>query len=285
MQEKYGFVYIWYDRKHKRYYIGSHWGHEDDGYICSSPWMKNAYKRRPHDFKRRIIKRVYTTRSELLDEEYVWLQKIPSYKVGTRYYNLTTHRNGHWTTNPPKHKIVKQKLSETMKAKHQDPEYQEIFKKGRTKTAEKLKEKCKDPAFIEKKSKIMKAVMAEKFPVENRPNQVAKYTPEGELTPAFKIRYKQGMEKYYNNRPEEDTLRRSEQAKQRKGFYKANKRKGMKNSEQHNLKIAQANGKAVVIDGVEYHSKCAAARAFGISDGTVNNRIKSDKWPSWRYKE
>ena len=25
MSEKYGFVYIWHDRKHKRYYIGSHW--------------------------------------------------------------------------------------------------------------------------------------------------------------------------------------------------------------------------------------------------------------------
>ena len=34
--EKYGFVYIWFDRKHKRYYIGCHWGHEDDGYVCSS---------------------------------------------------------------------------------------------------------------------------------------------------------------------------------------------------------------------------------------------------------
>ena len=38
--EKYGFVYIWYDRKHKRYYIGCRWGTENDGYICSSSWMK-----------------------------------------------------------------------------------------------------------------------------------------------------------------------------------------------------------------------------------------------------
>ena len=35
---KYGFVYIWYDRKHHRYYIGCHWGTIDDGYICSSNW-------------------------------------------------------------------------------------------------------------------------------------------------------------------------------------------------------------------------------------------------------
>ena len=28
--EKHGFVYIWFDRKHRRFYIGSHWGTEDD---------------------------------------------------------------------------------------------------------------------------------------------------------------------------------------------------------------------------------------------------------------
>ena len=56
--EKYGFVYIWRDRKHKRYYVGSHWGTETDQYICSSSWMKNAYKRRPQDFKRRVVARV-----------------------------------------------------------------------------------------------------------------------------------------------------------------------------------------------------------------------------------
>lgn len=37
---KYGFVYIWFDRKHHRFYIGCHWGHEEDGYICSSNWMR-----------------------------------------------------------------------------------------------------------------------------------------------------------------------------------------------------------------------------------------------------
>ena len=43
--EKYGFVYIWYDKKRKMYYIGSHWGTDDDGYICSSNRMRDAYRR------------------------------------------------------------------------------------------------------------------------------------------------------------------------------------------------------------------------------------------------
>lgn len=35
---KYGFIYLWYDRKHKRYYIGAHWGLKNDGYI----WWNNG---------------------------------------------------------------------------------------------------------------------------------------------------------------------------------------------------------------------------------------------------
>lgn len=44
---KYGFVYLWYDTYRKMYYIGSHWGTESDGYVCSSRRMKFAYKKRP----------------------------------------------------------------------------------------------------------------------------------------------------------------------------------------------------------------------------------------------
>ena len=54
MSDEYGFIYLWRDRKHNRYYVGCHWGTTDDEYICSSRWMKQAYKHRPYDFKRKI---------------------------------------------------------------------------------------------------------------------------------------------------------------------------------------------------------------------------------------
>lgn len=38
-------------KKHSKYYIGSHWGTEDDGYICSSKNMRDNYRYRPHDFQ------------------------------------------------------------------------------------------------------------------------------------------------------------------------------------------------------------------------------------------
>jgi len=95
--EKYGFVYIWYDRKHKRYYIGCHWGTEDDGYICSSPWMLKGYKHRPQDFKRRILKNDILDRKSMLEEEYRWLSMIKDHELKRRYYNLHNHHFKHWS--------------------------------------------------------------------------------------------------------------------------------------------------------------------------------------------
>lgn len=89
-----GFVYIWFDRKHKRFYIGSHWGSTTDKYICSSTWMRDAYKRRPQDFKRRIIETVNSSRQELYSREYSWLSLIKDEELGKRYYNLRKWEHG-----------------------------------------------------------------------------------------------------------------------------------------------------------------------------------------------
>jgi hypothetical protein len=87
LMDSFGFVYIWFDRKHKRYYIGRHWGHDFDGYVCSSNWMRDAYARRPEDFSRRILCRV-ETKEALFKEEERWLSYIKQEELGKRYYNL-----------------------------------------------------------------------------------------------------------------------------------------------------------------------------------------------------
>jgi len=113
--EKYGFVYIWYDSKHKRYYVGSHWGTENDGYVCSSKWMLQAYKRRPEDFRRRIISKINTNRQDLLNEENKWLQLIKSEEIKVKYYNLRNHEFGHWTADEAKSLIIGKKISSSQK--------------------------------------------------------------------------------------------------------------------------------------------------------------------------
>lgn len=148
---KTGFVYIWHDRKHRRYCIGSHWGREDDGYICSSRWMRNAYKRRPEDFRRRILARIDSDRGDLLAEEHRWLQMISGEELGGRYYNLTNHLNGHWSTDNEKTLTVRQKLSNAAKKNHEDPAWREKYLEG-LKTRD---NKSSDPSVREKRRQSM----------------------------------------------------------------------------------------------------------------------------------
>lgn len=129
--EKYGFVYIWYDRKHKRYYVGCHWGTVDDGYICSSSWMNKSFKNRPQDFKRRILKTNIPSRQEMFEEELRYLQMIKPSEIKPtnpkpRYYNLRITLNTHWLYDPEKIKTVGQKISAAKKGKNTGPRSPEV---------------------------------------------------------------------------------------------------------------------------------------------------------------
>lgn len=128
--ENYGFVYIWYDKKHKRFYIGCRWGNENDGYICSSKWMKDSYKRRPHDFKRKILSKIYTNKKELLEEEFKWLSFIKNDELGKKYYNLHNHHFGHWSSDNKKLKTLSEKISIKTKEAMQRPEIREKYLNG-----------------------------------------------------------------------------------------------------------------------------------------------------------
>jgi len=124
-KEKYGFVYLWFDRKHKRYYVGCHWGTVDDGYICSSSNMKSAFKRRSFDFKRKILKTNIDNKKDLLLEEYKWLAMIKKEELGKKYYNLHNHHFNHWTLNEQTKITIGEKIS---KANKGDPKRSEWMK-------------------------------------------------------------------------------------------------------------------------------------------------------------
>lgn len=114
--EKYGFIYLWYDRKNKKYYVGRHWGTEDDGYICSSKTMREAHRRRPGDFKRRIVNRVYD-RELLVLEEQRWLNMIDKEKLKTKYYNKTLKATTPSTRGYHHSEETKLKISASQKGK------------------------------------------------------------------------------------------------------------------------------------------------------------------------
>jgi hypothetical protein len=108
--KKYGFVYIWYDIKHKRYYIGCHWGTTTDGYICSSNWMRDAYNRRPENFRRRILK-TDLSREQMYIEEQRYLDMIKPNEIKIRYYNLNIKNGNPWHQYPESVKTIGQKIS------------------------------------------------------------------------------------------------------------------------------------------------------------------------------
>jgi hypothetical protein len=110
--EKYGFVYIWFDKYRKMYYIGSHWGTETDGYVCSSNRMRDAYRRRPNDFKRRIIA-VVQDRNVLLEQEQKWLSLAEGKSY---YYNFCFVTKNPWWSNEQSKLTVGQKISRAHKS-------------------------------------------------------------------------------------------------------------------------------------------------------------------------
>ena len=127
-QEKYGFVYIWYDRKHKRYYVGCHWGTIDDGYICSSSWMMQAYPKRKEDFKRKISKN-NLTRERMYIEEQRYLNMIKPEEIKIRYYNLNLKNFKPWHMYPESVKTIGEKISYSKKGK--SPKFKDPTERAR----------------------------------------------------------------------------------------------------------------------------------------------------------
>lgn len=175
--EKYGFVYIWFDRYRKMYYVGSHWGRESDGYICSSNRMRDAYRRRPDDFKRRILFRLFSSRKELLLVEEMWLSLMKNNELGKKYYNYKNYICG-FESQPEKWDSWRRNISEAVKKRYEN---EDVVKAASDKMkerwndenfrntfSEKMKEKWKDPAYRAKQAKFFGSRKGRKLSEEQR---------------------------------------------------------------------------------------------------------------------
>jgi len=78
------FLYLWIDNRKNMIYIGIHKGDINDGYVCSSKIVLEEFKKRPHDFKREIIK--YGNYEDLIKEETKLLKEVDAAK-NPNYYN------------------------------------------------------------------------------------------------------------------------------------------------------------------------------------------------------
>jgi hypothetical protein len=164
-KEKYGFVYIWLDRKRNKHYIGCHWGDVNDGYICSSTIMRNAYRRRPEDFKRRILSIIKTSRIELLELEHKWLSLIKDEELKIKYYNISKKHFGHWSS---KSNDPAKKSGESRRGKSPNNDPQMLIERGK-----KISAKVKGRKFSpEHREKLRQAKLGKK----HSPETIAKRT-------------------------------------------------------------------------------------------------------------
>lgn len=81
------FVYIWYDKTRKMFYIGQHSGSINDTYTSSSKWLSGEIRYRPNDFRRKIIK-TFSTKNEAQIYEGYLLTLIKTHEFGKKYYNI-----------------------------------------------------------------------------------------------------------------------------------------------------------------------------------------------------
>lgn len=260
--EKYGFVYIWRDRKHGMYYIGCHWGYDWDSYICSSTRMRNNYNRRPEDFKRRIIKSNIPSRLETLEEEFRWLSMIPDDQLGRKYYNHNKHHFGHWSSLPNADEIrVKAGNGNRGKKFNFSEDY--LIERGR---------QISDAKQIAKENKLAKGL-----PIR-QPEKVAR-PPKGPHSEESNLRRSQTLkEGYTSGRLKGNTGKTIVWSEVHRKNHKLSHKDAHKNHKLHSESYSEGNKKAWA-EGKYANRKPNNMRTFiwvHLKENNKNTRIKKE---------
>lgn len=117
------FVYCWTDLKTNKLYIGSHKGTIDDGYICSSKYMMEEYKKRPEDFTRQIIQ-TFDTYGEAKKYEIEMLTEVNA-ADNEQYYNKSNGSSEFFRSKDSISLEHKRKISFSQKGKKKSEEHKE----------------------------------------------------------------------------------------------------------------------------------------------------------------
>jgi tRNA nucleotidyltransferase/poly(A) polymerase len=93
-EEYNSFIYIWYDLKENKKYIGSHIGNTNDGYKFSGILIKKEFISRPDDFVREILSyHLIKSQKEIRKIEEYYL-KLNDVENNDNYYNQTNKAYG-----------------------------------------------------------------------------------------------------------------------------------------------------------------------------------------------
>lgn len=274
----FGFVYIWRDKKNKMFYIGSHMGKLDDGYICSSLRMKRAYKKRNGDFKRRILYFLRENDKKILHiNEQKWLQMIKPEEIGVKYFNLKRTANG----------------GNLLEGFGEDKinEYKSKLRKSANRSKDHYSAR---PVYCDGiiYSTITDAKIALGFHPSRRlysdayPNFyfLDKGPPTEEAVLAESTRRKQGVEngvkarlKALLNTTKEWRLKKAAKAVATRKIKCPLIGKNISES------LKKKPGRKLSIDGVIYEKARIAAEALGVKERCIRSRLRSRNFTSWFY--
>lgn len=117
----FGFIYKWTNTRNGKYYVGSHHGSTDDGYIGSGVWFKRAYKAEPEVFVRVILEYIPVDDPMLTieREEHYLLNEC---EVGNKdkCYNISRKAGGGWSLHGKSEEEIQEiyaKISRSLKNK------------------------------------------------------------------------------------------------------------------------------------------------------------------------
>jgi hypothetical protein len=213
MAKIHGFVYKWINTKNQKYYIGSHAGTTNDGYIGSGKAFKQAIAKHGIDaFTREILEEDdYDNRQDLLNREKWYLDLTQAYYDKKSYNIARTVGGGHTTAgySEEEKKELSKKLSEGQKNITSENRAIMVAKKLKTQGGEHFSPAARAAAKKADRTNLVLALQAR--PVEARKASARKAVEtcgkEGLLARGAKIAknrtpetMKKGMEKRSNNR-------------------------------------------------------------------------------------
>lgn len=287
----FGFIYEWTNTVNGKKYIGSHKGTPDDGYIGSGKIFQLAIKKYGmKNFSRTILEVVEREDYQfLLEREKFYLDLVGAYN-SSDYYNIAKDVMGGDTKagwSDERREEYKQQIRNVW-ANRTDEEKRNILDKSHNKTkafyqtedGEVLKQKLRE-RFELNREKIIQSIKSRDPEDRKRASKLGKERMGEE-------RRKQAARKGVESRnPKTEALAR-EKAKKTRANWSEEKRKQVFEKSSRGRKgkcTGGANGRAkrIAVGDKEFDTLKDAMLFLGISEGTLNKRLKDENNTEYRY--
>lgn len=234
-------------------YVGFHHTSADDGYFGSGVYIKKAIIKHGEENFRRIIIDHYCTKEERTNKETHWIKKfnLLNKKIG---YNITKGGEGGDTiSNHPNRYLICENQSKRQKGSGNIMWNKDHKQKSKLLMSKKRIEYIKKNSdYGEKISKHFKNFW--------------------ENNPTIKKETDQKRKLFWENNPDV----KIDMIKKRNDFYKHNPEVLEKSKKRINSKPIEINSK-------NFESIRDASRILNVSRYKIKNRLKSDKYPNYKY--